>query len=216
MANGAGLPTTALITDMNQVLGRAAGNGLEVAECVSILRGEPGEPRLMRVTVALGGALLAAAGVAPDAEAGAALVNATFSDGRAAERFGRMVTALGGPADLVDAPDRHLQRAPVIRPVPTANGGTVRRIDIRALGFAIVAMGGGRQRLDDEIDHPVGLTDVIAPGDTVETGAPLATIHAASEESWAQTAEQIAAAIEIGEGTVTGGGDVVLETIEIP
>lgn len=213
VANGAGLPTTALITDMNQVLGRTAGNALEVAECVTLLRGEPGDQRLLRTTAALGGALLAAAGLVQDPDAGAVRIAAAIADGRAAERFGRMVVALGGPADLMDRPEAHLATAPVVHPVTAERDGTVRRVDVRALGFAIVAMGGGRSRADAAIDHRVGLTDVVTPGQQIDVGASLAIVHAASEASWAHAAIQIAAAIEIGDGPVIGGGEVILQDV---
>jgi thymidine phosphorylase len=197
VANGAGLPTTAQVTDMNQVLGQAAGNALEIAETIAVLLGEETDRRLLRVTASLGGALLAAVGLAPDAAAGEARIRARIADGSAAERFARMVAALGGPADLIERPETHLQQAPEIRPVVAARAGTVARIDVRALGLAIVDMGGGRARADAAIDPRVGLTHVVAPGQQAAVGQPLATIHAADEAHWQRAAIQVAAAIVI-------------------
>ncbi|MEZ5669982.1 MAG: thymidine phosphorylase [Alphaproteobacteria bacterium] len=214
VANGAGLPTMARVTDMNQVLGRTAGNALEVGECIAMMRGEPGDERLMRVTSALGGAVLARVGVADSADEGAARIERAITDGLAAERFGRMVAALGGSADLVEDPDAFLPRAPVVRPAVAARAGHVRSIDLQALGMAIVGLGGGRTRPNAPIDPRVGLTDVVAPGDRVDRGQPLATIHAAGEDGWRLAAIQVAAAVVIGDEAPEPAGDAVIEAVE--
>ena len=123
VAEGAGLRTRALITDMDQVLGRSAGNALEVQEAIDYLTGAARDPRLHEVVTALAAELLQIGGLAKDAaEAEAAIANALDSGG-AAERFQRMVTALGGPGDLVEAPDRHLPRAPSRTRGPSGDGG---------------------------------------------------------------------------------------------
>ncbi len=215
VANDAGLPTTAQITDMNQVLGQAAGNALEVAEAIAVLLGEPADPRLLRVTVSLGGALLAAVGLAPDAAAGESRIRAALADGSAADRFARMVAALGGPADLLGRPESHLPRAPQIRPVVAPRAGTVARIDVRALGLAIVEMGGGRTRADAAIDPRVGLTGVVAPGDAVTEGQPLATIHASDDAHWQRAAIQVAAAIAIDPAVAPASSSAVDPVLQI-
>ena len=216
VANGAGLNTSALITDMNQVLGTAAGNALEIVETVSILRGEAGDTRLLRVTEALGGALLAAVGLADDAVSGEGKIARAIADGSAAEHFARMVAALDGPSDLLERADTYLSPAPVIQPVVAATDGVVSAIDVRALGLAIVQMGGGRTHPDDVVDPSVGLTDVVAPGQTISAGEPLALIHAATESGWQQAAIQVAAAITIASDASdlpTTGEGAVLEAI---
>jgi thymidine phosphorylase len=178
-AVAAGCPCCALITDMDQPLATAAGNALEVHAAVEILAGGTGEARLAEVSRALGGALLALHGIAPDAEAGAATIAKAIASGRAAERFEAMVTALGGPADIVAQAGRHLPRAPVVRDVVPARRGIVTAIDGRALGMAVVRLGGGRRVETDRIDPAVGLDRLARIGDAVDSQHPLARVHAA-------------------------------------
>ena len=175
VAVGNGLPTVALLTDMNQVLGRTAGNAVEVRESIDHLTGATRDPRLLEVTLALCAELLVLGGLQPDAAAARAAAVDALDSGRAAERFGAMVAELGGPPDLVDAPSRHLPEAPVVKAVEPEYAGVVSAVDVRAVGIAIVNLGGGRAREDDVVDHSVGLTDVAALGERVDPGArPLA------------------------------------------
>ena len=165
MANQAGLPTIALITDMDQVLGRDVGNALEVAETVAYLTGAgTREPRLHEVTMALAGEMLALGGLAPDVAAGRARAEAALADGRAAEVFGRMVAALGGPDDFLEHAGRYLSQAPVIKPCTAERSGHVVGMNARQVGIAVVALGGGRAHADDAIDPSVGLSEVIDVG----------------------------------------------------
>ena len=199
VASGGGLPTTALLTDMNQVLGRTAGNGLEVRECIDWLTGRQRDQRLDAVTIALASDMLLLGRLAKDeASAGAALEGARES-GAAAERFQRMAAALGGPADLVERPDKYLPPAPVVRPVPPVRAGHVVSMDVRAIGLAILAIGGGRRRVEDKIDPRVGLTDIAAIGEEVGPDRPLCLIHGASESDADAAAAALRAAIAIGE-----------------
>ena len=154
VANGAGLKASALITDMNEPLASAAGNAVEVMNAVDFLKGNP-DRRLHEVTVALGGELLASGGLAVDDADGCKKIEAAFASGRAAEIFGRMVAALGGPADFLEKPEKHLKAAPVIRPVMADGTGTVTEIDTRAVGIAVVALGGGRMQRRG-FDRPCG------------------------------------------------------------
>jgi thymidine phosphorylase len=198
VANGAGLRTTALITDMNEPLAPAAGNALEIANAIANMTGARHDRRLLEVTAALGGEMLATGGLAPDAAAGRERIARAIESGAAAERFARMVAALGGPADLLENPARHLAAAPVIRPVPAARAGFVTAIDTRALGLAVVALGGGRTRAEDAIDPAVGL-DALAPlGAGVAAGQPLAMIHARSPAECERAAAALHAAYTIG------------------
>ncbi|TXM96647.1 thymidine phosphorylase, partial [Methylobacterium sp. WL122] len=143
VANGAGLRTVALITDMDAPLASAAGNGLEVAYAVDYLAGRR-EPRFHAVTLALAAEMLVAGGLAPDLDAAATMLEASLASGRAAETFSRMLAALGGPADLMEHPTRHLPAAPVIREVRAE--GKVARVATRAIGLAVIGLGGGRTR----------------------------------------------------------------------
>ena len=199
VAARAGLPCRALLTDMNQCLGRTAGNALEVREAVDLLTGKAREPRLEAVILALAGRLAVLGGLAAnEAEAGVRL-KAALDDGRAAERFQRMVSALGGPADLIERPERHLAQAPVERSATLESEGWIEAIDVRALGLAIIELGGGRTAPDDGIDYGVGLSDVLGLGDLVENERPFAMIHAAGEAEADRALRRIRAAVTLGE-----------------
>jgi thymidine phosphorylase len=200
VAGGAGLPTVALVTPMDQPLANAAGNAVEVRWAIDYLEGRHRESRLHGVTMALAAELLVLGGLAPDAEAALGQLERVLANGRAAETFQRMVARLGGPADLLEHPDRHLPRAPLVRPVPAPAAGTVIAIDTRAIGMAVVALGGGRTRAADPVDHAVGLTDIVALGDVVEAGQPLALIHGRDEAAMAVAAARVAGAVTLGEG----------------
>ncbi|MGQ0430684.1 MAG: thymidine phosphorylase [Gammaproteobacteria bacterium] len=198
-ATAAGLPAVALLTDMSQPLARSAGNALEVREAIAMLRGEPAEPRLSEVALALGAAVLVLSGLAGDDTAARAALARTLADGSAAERFARMVAALGGPADIVERPDAHLPRAPVVRDVRTARTGFVTAIDTRALGLVVVALGGGRTQPDQTIDHAVGLDGFAALGTKLAAGDAIARVHAATPAAADQAAELVTSAYTIGD-----------------
>lgn len=194
VANGAGLRTIACLTDMNQVLGRSAGNALEVRECIAWLRGDgPADPRLQEITRTLASEMLVLGGLAATPDDARTRLDAVFTSGAVAECFARMVAGLGGPADLLQAPDRYLPRAPVQRPVLSGRRGYIAAIDVRALGLAVVTLGGGRAHADDTIDPAVGLAEVVGLGAHVEPDRPLAVIRArtaAAAECAAATVRQ--------------------------
>jgi thymidine phosphorylase len=179
VAAGAGLKARALITDMNQVLGHSAGNALEVQETIEYLMGSAREPRLHALTLALAGEMLRLGGLAASAEAGAAMATQVLDSGHAAERFAQMVAALGGPGDVLR--DAQLPLAPVRRAVPAPRDGFVGAIDVRALGWAVVALGGGRAHPGDSVDPRVGLAAVAPRGRWLRAGEALAVVHAADE-----------------------------------
>jgi thymidine phosphorylase len=200
VANQAGLPTVALITDMDCVLGRNVGNALEVVEAVEYLKGEgTRDPRLHEVTMALVGEMIALGGLAPSPVAGRARAEAALADGRAADLFGRMVAALGGPDDFLGHSARYLAHAPVIRPCNAEQSGYVVGMNARDIGIAVVAMGGGRTHADDAIDPSVGLSDVINIGAPVRAGSPLCIVHAASEDDAAVAIDAVRRALRIGD-----------------
>jgi thymidine phosphorylase len=198
VANGAGLKTSALITDMNEPLASAAGNGLEMRNAVDFLTGGHQDPRLREVTLALCAEVAAMTGVAPSADAGRKLVDDALDSGRATEHFARMVTALGGPADFVENMDRHLAAAPIIRDVLASGQGTVSAIDTRGVGMAVVALGGGRTLPTDTIDHAVGFDRLAGLGAHVDATTPIARIHARNEASAADAEARIRAAYRLG------------------
>jgi thymidine phosphorylase len=197
-AQGAGCMTSALITDMSQPLATAAGNALEVIEVMETLTGTSVNSALWDVTVALGGEALALGGLVRDAEEGEARIDRVLESGQAAEFFGRMVAAQGGPADFVDRwPDR-LPSAPVVAEVLSDSDGFVVAIDGRALGEAVVHLGGGRLREGDKINPSVGLAELAGIGDSVGRGMPLALIHAATEAEAEVAARAVGRAYRIG------------------
>ena len=202
-ANNAGLPTTALVTDMDAPLASVAGNAVEVAYALDHLTGKRREPRFHEVTVALGAEMLLLGGLATTVEDARQRIEHAFSSGAAAERFSRMVAALGGPADLLERPERHLAEAPIRRAIHADRGGVVQSIDNRAVGLAVVALGGGRTRPQDAIDHAVGLTDLAMPGDRVGPDRPLAFIHARSEAGFEAASARLRKAYALGEGEPT-------------
>lgn len=199
VATGAGLPTTALITDMDQPLADAAGNGLEVAYAVDYLTGRRRQPRMHAVTVALGAEMLVLAKVAATLEDGARRMEEAIASGAAAERFAMMVRALGGPADLLERPGAHLAAAPIIRPIHPARAGFVSAVDTRGVGLAVVELGGGRVRPEDRIDHAVGLTALAQAGAEAGPGRPLAMLHARDEASAARAERRIREAYAIAD-----------------
>ena len=199
-ANNAGLPTTALVTDMDAPLASVAGNAVEVAYALDHLTGKRREPRFHEVTVALGAEMLLLGRLAKTLEEARDRIGHAFSSGAAAERFSRMVAALGGPADLLERPERHLAAAPIRHLLHAEREGIVQRVDNRAVGLAVVALGGGRTRPQDAIDHAVGLTDLAMPGDRVGPDRPLAIIHARDEAGLEAASARLHKAYALGEG----------------
>ena len=211
-AQGAGCMTTALITDMSQPLGTAAGNALEVSEVMETLTGTSVNSALWDITMALGGEALALGGIAADATDGAARIEQALESGAAAEVFGRMIAAQGGPADFVERwPDR-LPAATVIREVPSPAAGYVTAIDGQALGLTVVQLGGGRQREGDRINPSVGLSDLAGIGENIGSGDPLCMVHAATEAQADAAIRAIQAAYTLSD-TAPQEPDLVLKRI---
>ncbi|WP_292290623.1 thymidine phosphorylase [Marivita sp.] len=206
-ANATGCPTSALITDMSQPLAPSLGNALEVVDVMRVLTGAA-SGRLLDLTVALGGVLLDQAGLGD----GPAKIRTAISSGAAAEKFGAMVYAMGGPVHFVEDWVRFLPEAPVIREVTAPASGTVTAIDGEALGLTVVSLGGGRQVESDVVDPAVGLGDVVSIGDTITKGQPLARIHAAREGQADAAENAVRAAITLGDGPATAP-KLVLEQI---
>ncbi|WP_454815735.1 thymidine phosphorylase [Labrys neptuniae] len=200
VATGAGLPTTVLITAMDQPLASAAGNALEVRNAVDFLTGAHRDVRLLEVTVDLCAEMLVLGKLARDTAEGQARIEQALASGRAAEHFARMVSVLGGPADFVEQPERYLPAAPVVKPVFAEQAGRVGSIDTRAVGLAVVALGGGRTRPQDAIDHAVGLTGLAELGAEVGPDRPLGFVRARSDAAAEAAAAGLRAAYRTGEG----------------
>ena len=180
----ANLKTHVLITDMNQVLGRTAGNALEIDEALRYLRNDEREPRLDDVVLGLCAEMLVVTGTEPERDAARKKCDEAVTSGRALEIFGRMVTALGGPPDFIENSQKHLVAAPVVRPVHAA--GYLTAIDTRGVGNAIIELGGGRHRVGEVLDLSVGFSDIASIGALLDDHTPLAVVHAASEDDAAQ------------------------------
>jgi thymidine phosphorylase len=184
-----------------------------VHEAIDMLTGARGHPRLLEVTLALSAELLLMGGLAADAAEARQRAERALESGAAAERFARMVAALGGPHDILERPARHLAASAMQRPVHLPRAGTIASIDARALGLAVIALGGGRTNPADAIDHAVGLSEVLGPGERVGADRPFAIVHGRNEAQAAAAARVIEAAVRVDEEPPPERSYVVLETI---
>jgi pyrimidine-nucleoside phosphorylase len=192
-----GCPTVALLTAMDRPLGRACGNALEVEESVLALRGE-GPEDLMEVTYALGAEMLVLGGAAATRDQARATLHAAVADGRAARRFQEIIEAQGGNPGVVDDP-AVLPQAPHQLVYEAPRAGVVAGVAPRAVGKGIIALGGGRTRVDDPVDPAVGFHITARPGDRVERGQPLATVHARDAAGLAAGRRALDAAIRVAD-----------------
>ncbi|MEP1585923.1 MAG: thymidine phosphorylase, partial [Tateyamaria sp.] len=211
-ANAAGCKTTALITDMNQPLAPSLGNALEINEVMRVLTGQVKKGALIEVCASLGGVLLTNAGLATDVQAGADAIIQALADGRAAERFGAMIAAMGGPVQFVESWWRFLPEATVIREIPALQSGHITAIDGEALGFTVVNLGGGRRVETDKLNLAVGLSDVARLGTKVQRGQPLAVVHAARAVDADRAETALRAAITITDKAAPKS-DLILDRI---
>ncbi len=213
VANGAGLRTTALVTGMNEPLASSAGNALEVASAVDFLTGRKREKRLLDVTLALAAEMLQSAGIAGSNQEGLLRANDALDGGKAAETFGRMIAALGGPADFMERSAAHLLQAPVVRPVAAQRTGYVGGVATRDIGLAVVSLGGGRTRPEDPVDHAVGLAALAPVGAEIRQGDPLAIVHARTDDAADAAAAAVRAAYRITETRPAGQKSVLRRVI---
>ena len=192
---GVGVPARAVITDMNQVLGSAVGNAVEVLQAVDFLTGKKQNPRLKEAVLTIGSELLPIKGLAADADDARQKLERAFASGEAAERFARMVAESGGPADFTNDPEKHLPRAAVVRPVFAGTEGYVASIDAKAVGESLAILGGQRRDAGQLIDYAVGYTDFIAVGEYADKDRPIAVVRAETEDSFAQVEQALRSAI---------------------
>jgi thymidine phosphorylase len=209
VAVGAGMPTTALVTDMNQPLASAAGNAVEVMNAADFLTGKARDSRLLEVTLALAAEMLVSGGLAATVEEAKKHALAALENGSAAERFNRMVAELGGPKDFLADPDRHLEKAPVVSACLAGDQGYLAGYDTRAIGLSVVALGGGRIRPGDPVDHAVGLTQLLPVGTRVEKDTPIAMIHARNADQVAVAEKELRKAIRFAD-TAAQAAPVIL------
>ena len=212
VANGAGVRTSALITDMNEPLADAAGNAVEVLHALSFLKGEKKGTRIEAATLALAAEMLVAAGVEANLQSASARAEQAISSGRALERFACMIYQLGGPADFADKPQAYLPTAPVQLDVLAEEAGVLSGCGARGVGLSIIGLGGGRLRPTDQVDHAVGFTGLLPLGSRVEKGTPIARVHARSHDDAERAANELRALYRIGEAD-EGSRPVIIDRI---
>lgn len=198
VANGVGMPTLALVTDMNQPLADAAGNAVEVQNAVDFLSRARPMPRLERVVLSLCAEMLVLGGLYSEAADARTALQKVWENGQAAEVFERMVAALGGPADFISEAASHLPVAPVIRDVFAETSGPVSRIRTREIGLAVIGLGGGRTTPQDRLDYSVGFSGLAGIGDMADRQTPIGRVHAGSEARAEAAAEALRACYETG------------------
>lgn len=198
VARIAGLPMVAPIVEMDEIMGDTIGSRLQLREVIDFLSGDKQESRIRALVMDISAEILVMAGLATSKEDATDLAEARLADGSALDRFQRMITALGGPADLVADPDAYFPAAPVIAPLRSPSTGFVQKVDAYAIGIAMVGLGAGRKMASDLLDQDVGLTGMVHIGDAVVEGAPLCILHCRSRADLEVAASAITAAITIG------------------
>ena len=212
VANGAGCRTSALLTDMNQSLASSAGNSLEVKSALTVLKYEPGEEQLLEVTLALGAKLLVTAATFPDEDTARERLKESLSSGKAAEIFGRMIAALGGPVDFVEKSDEYLPVAKNILDFPSPSSGYLKSVNGRILGQAVIELGGGRKQADDKLDLSVGLDQFTRIGKNIEQGDPLLRIHSSNDRNIERVKNLLSEAFQFSENPEESN-PLILESI---
>jgi len=197
VARAMGKPTTAVMTAMEEPLGHAVGNALEVAESVECLRGS-GVRDLMEVTFAVGEQMLILAGAAKGAADARAMLERSISSGAALGKFRDMVAAQGGDVRVADDPGR-LPQAKFRKALASPRSGFVTDVDAMGVALAALRLGAGRARAEDKVDHAVGVDHLVKVGDPVKAGAPLCRIHARSAGAAKEASGMLFEAITVGD-----------------
>lgn len=193
VANLAGLPTNALLTDMNQVLGHSVGNALEMLEAIEFLNGSYQDPRLLEITLELGAEMLVLGKLASSLDNAREQLLTQLNNGNATKRFALMVQALGGPADLMQNPHQYLTAANTVLEVKAPHSAWVASMQTRDIGILLIELGGGRRKASDTIDHSVGFTGLPAVGVRLEQGQVFAKVHATSPAQAQEMAQRLLA-----------------------
>lgn len=198
VANGAGMPTLALVTDMNEPLADAAGNAVEMQNAVDFLTRSRSMPRLEQVVLALSAEMLVLGNLASTLMEAEQKLRAVWESGKAAEAFDKMVAALGGPIGFVDNAGTILPKANVVRDVFSKGSGTITNIKTRDVGLAVIALGGGRTTPEDKLDYSVGYSSLAGVGKHVDDETPIGRVHAADEATADKAAEALQASYSVG------------------
>jgi len=190
VAKGAGLQCEAILTDMNQVLGKSAGHTLEILECINFLKNQEKETRLEKITYELIVSILMMSQKLSKEDA-LEKINNVMSNGQAAEKFEKMVYALGGPSDILYSHEKHLKVNAIKKDIFSAKSGWVERIKTRDLGLILIELGGGRKQVTDKINFNVGYNNVLRVGDKVDSSQPLLTMYSKSEDDYDNVRKKI-------------------------
>ncbi len=211
VSNGSGCKTSAIVTDMNQPLSQSVGNSLEIQTAIRVLKGEKLDRRLLQVTYALGEIMLCNSGLSTNKVEARHLIDSVLNRGCAVEKFAKMVSGLGGPKDLVEKPDKYLEKAKVSGDICATDSGYINHINTRKLGNILIALGGGRRRVEDEIDHSVGIRFSIELGSSVEKNQPIAKLYASSETQFESAYQQIKKCITVEPSDRSDRVDPIIE-----
>ena len=199
VSSKSGVPTSCLITDMSQVLGHSVGNAIEVKECINFLiKPENANLRLVELTIELAAHMLQLSGIESDLEAARLKSKEALTSGKAAAIFEQMISALGGPSDLLEKSHKYLVPMPIIRPIVSNSSGYVSEMDVRAIGLSMINLKAGRTRSSDPIDHGVGLSDIVEIGQWIDKGEALAIAHTRDTDQLNYLQETIPEVISLG------------------
>jgi thymidine phosphorylase len=190
VAQGAGLQCEAIITDMNQVLGKSAGHILEISECVTFLKNQEKETRLEKITYELIASILMMSQKLSK-EVALEKINSVMSNGEAAEKFEKMVHALGGPSDILSSHEKHLKINAIKKDIFSTKSGWVEKIKTRDLGLILIELGGGRKQATDKINFNVGYNNILRVGDKVDPSLPLLSVYTKSEDDYENVRKKI-------------------------
>ena len=204
VSNQSGVPTSCLITDMNQVLGHSVGNATEVTECLDFLvNPKDANTRLITLTIELSAYMLQLSGLEKDLDIARKKSQDALNSGQAASIFGKMIYELGGPIDLLEKPNKHLNPMPIISPVKSKVSGYISEIDVRAVGLSMIHLKAGRTRSTDPIDHGVGLSEIVSVGQWVSKGDTLAMAHCRDKDQISYLEKTLPSLITLNDNQIT-------------
>jgi len=211
VAKGAGLQCEAILTDMNQILGRSAGHALEVTECVEYLTMKSRHPRLEAITNKLVTSILIMTKKISKIRA-TEEINKVLSSGLAAEKFEKMVSALGGSNSFLNNYTTKMTKAPYIESIALGKQGYIKKIKTRELGLILIELGGGRKQANDNINYQVGFDNVKGIGDFVDSSTSIIQVHSQSKEDFERVKDQILKCFILSDEKVSPS-ETVYETI---
>jgi len=204
VSNQSGVPTSCLITDMNQVLGHSVGNATEVIECLDFLvNPKDASTRLITLTIELSAYMLQLSGLEKDLDIARKKSQDALNSGQAASIFGKMIYELGGPIDLLEKPNKHLNPMPIISPVKSKASGYISEIDVRAVGLSMIHLKAGRTKSTDPIDHGVGLSEIVSVGQWVSKGDTLAMAHCRDKDQISYLEKTLPPLITLNDNQIT-------------